>query len=60
MSPFLSQWHQSIKDRVVDTSIMIDEVEFNSPLVYKPIIGFKMVTKNLTAANDVLNNAHFR
>ena len=60
MSEFLSQWHKSIKDRVVDTSIMIDEVEFNSPLVYKPIIGVKMVTKYLTAANDVINNSHFR
>ena len=59
MTEFLSQWHKSIKDRVVDTSIMIDEVEFNSPLVYKPIMGVKMVTKYLTAANDVLNNNHF-
>ena len=60
MTEFLSQWHKSIKDRVVDTSIMIDEVEFNSQLVYKPIIGIKMVTKYLTAANDVINNSHFR
>ena len=27
---------------------------------YKPIIGVKMVTKYLTAANDVINNSHFR
>tara|TARA_B100001758_G_scaffold45564_1_gene36451 strand:- start:171 stop:488 length:318 start_codon:yes stop_codon:yes gene_type:complete len=39
---------------------MIDEVEFNSPLVYKPIVGIQMVTKYLTAANEVLNNSHFR
>ena len=60
MTQFLSQWHKSIKDKVVDTSIMIDEVEFNSPLVYKPIVGIEMVTKYLAAANDVLNNNHFR
>jgi hypothetical protein len=60
MSQFLNHWHRSIEDKVVDTSIMINKVEFNSPLVYRPIVGIEMVTKYLTAANEVLNNSHFR
>ncbi|HJL80326.1 MAG: nuclear transport factor 2 family protein [Gammaproteobacteria bacterium] len=60
MSKFLSRWHNSIEDKVVDSSMMVDEVEFCSPLVYKPIIGVEMVTKYLVAANDVLNNPHFK
>ena len=60
MANFLSRWHQSIEDKIVDSTIMDDEVEFLSPLVYKPIIGVEMVTKYLVAANDVLNNSNFR
>ena len=60
MSQFLNHWHRSIEDKVVDTSIMINKVEFNSPLVYRPIVGIEMVTKYLTAANEVLNNSRFR
>ena len=54
MTNFLSSWHKSIEDKIVDSTMMDDEVEFRSPLVYKPIIGVEMVTKYLVAANDVL------
>ena len=60
MTNFLSRWHKSIEDKIVDSTMMVDEVEFCSPLVYKPIIGVEMVTKYLIAANDVLNNPNFR
>ena len=60
MTNFLSRWHKSIEDKIVDPTMMDDEVEFRSPLVYKPIIGVEMVTKYLVAANDVLNNPNFR
>ena len=60
MINFLSRWHKSIEDKIVDSTMMVDEVEFCSPLVYKPIIGVEMVTKYLIAANDVLNNPNFR
>ena len=60
MTNFLSSWHKSIEDKIVDSTMMVDEVEFCSPLVYKPIIGVEMVTKYLIAANDVLNNPNFR
>ena len=60
MTNFLSRWHKSIEDKIVDSTMMDDEVEFRSPLVYKPIIGVEMVTKYLIAANDVLNTPNFR
>jgi hypothetical protein len=60
MTNFLSRWHKSIEDKIVDSTMMDDEVEFRSPLVYKPIIGIEMVTKYLIAANDVLNTPNFR
>ena len=60
MTNFLSLWHKSIEDKIVDSTMMDDEVEFRSPLVYKPIIGIEMVTKYLIAANDVLNTSNFR
>jgi hypothetical protein len=60
MTNFLSLWHKSIEDKIVDSTMMDDEVEFRSPLVYKPIIGVEMVTKYLIAANDVLNTPNFR
>jgi len=60
MTNFLSRWHKSIEDKIIDSTIMDDEVEFRSPLVYKPIIGVEMVTKYLIAANDVLNTPNFR
>ena len=60
MTNFLIRWHKSIEDKIVDSTMMDDEVEFRSPLVYKPIFGVEMVTKYLVAANDVLNNPNFR
>ena len=60
MTNFLSRWHKSIEDKIVESTMMDDEVEFRSPLVYKPIFGVEMVTKYLVAANDVLNNPNFR
>jgi len=60
MTNFLSRWHKSIEDKIIDSTMMDDEVEFRSPLVYKPIIGVEMVTKYLIAANDVLNTPNFR
>ena len=60
MTNFLSLWHKSIEEKIVDSTMMDDEVEFRSPLVYKPIIGVEMVTKYLIAANDVLNTPNFR
>ena len=60
MTNFLSRWHKSIEEKIVDSTMMDDEVEFRSPLVYKPIIGIEMVTKYLIAANDVLNTPNFR
>ena len=60
MTNFLSRWHKSIEDKIIDSTMMDDGVEFRSPLVYKPIIGVEMVTKYLIAANDVLNTPNFR
>ena len=60
MTDFLEQWHLGIKERTVDNSLMVEGVEFFSPIVYKPIVGVEMVTKYLRAANQVLNNSHFR
>ena len=60
MTDFLEQWYLGIKERTVDNSLMVESVEFFSPIVYKPIVGVEMVTKYLRAANQVLNNSHFR
>ena len=60
MSSAIENWHLCIEKNIVDASFMDLEIEFYSPFVYKPIQGIENVMKYLNAANQVINNDHFK
>ena len=60
MSSAIENWHLCIEKNIVDASFMDHEIEFYSPFVYKPIQGIENVMKYLNAANQVINNDHFK
>ena len=60
MSSAIENWHLCIEKNIVDASFMDQEIEFYSPFVYKPIQGIENVMKYLNAANQVINNDHFK
>ena len=60
MSSAIENWHLCIEKNIVDASFMDQGIEFYSPFVYKPIQGIENVMNYLNAANQVINNKHFK
>ena len=60
MSSAIENWHLCIEKKNVDASFMDQGIEFYSPFVYKPIQGIDNVMNYLNAANEVINNEHFK
>ena len=60
MSSAIENWHLCIEKNTVDASFMDQDIEFYSPFVYKPIQGIENVMNYLNAANQVINNKHFK
>jgi len=60
MSSAIENWHLCIEKNIVDASFLDQDIEFYSPFVYKPIQGIENVMNYLNAANQVINNRHFK
>ena len=60
MASAIENWHLCMEKNIVDASFMDQDIEITSPFVYRSIQGIENVMNYLNAANQVINNKHFK